>query len=121
METMYFILGMFTMVALAFVCVIVVGLLKIRKQEKQINDLKETVNYERNSLDRHLQDIFRSREDFERNVWDSIRNNMNDLDKQFDLIKKESNSYTDSRIDKLIDTYFEFKNINKSNKELIKG
>lgn len=118
---MYFILGMFTMVALAFVGVIVVGLLKIRKQEKQINELKETINYERNSLDRHLQDIFRTREDFQRDVWDVIRNNTNDLDKQFELVKKDSNSYTDSRIDKLIDTYFEYKNLNKGNKELIKG
>ena len=40
METMYFVLGMLSIVAVAFVAVVVWGLLKIRKQEDEIKLLK---------------------------------------------------------------------------------
>lgn len=121
METMYFILGILTMVALAFVGVLVVGLIKINKQERKIKDFEESVRFDREQFQRQFENIYRSQDDQNRSFWDHMRNAETGLEKQFETIKKESNSYTDSRIDKLIDTYFEVKNLNKNNKELIKG
>lgn len=122
METMYFILGMLAMVALAFVGVIVVGLVKINKQERKIKDLEESMRFDREEYQRRLENVYRSQEDQNRGFWDHMRNAETGLEKQFETIKKESNSYTDSRIDKLIDTYFEIKEIEKRNKkEIIKG
>ena len=136
METMYFVLGMLSIVAVAFVAVIVWGLLKIKKQESEIKMLNrmhednhrliysmvEDVN---RRIDRDIENInqilsINRREfldetkelnqQFSRRVEDiwtgfrDIRNEMVELSKSdVDLSK----SYTDSRIDKLIDTYFD--------------
>ena len=136
METMYFVLGMLSIVAVAFVAVVVWGLLKIRKQEDEIKLLKglnedthrlvyEVKNEIRQKIDRDIENIHqilsndrrefveetrRMSSNFDRRVDDvwtgfrDIRNEMVELSKSdVDLSK----SYTDSRIDKLIDTYFD--------------
>ena len=136
METMYFVLGMLSIVAVAFVAVVVWGLLKIRKQEDEIKLLKglnedthrlvyEVKNEIRQKIDRDIENIHqilsndrrefveetrRISSNFDRRVDDfwggfrDIRNEMVELSKSdVDLSK----SYTDSRIDKLIDTYFD--------------
>ena len=61
-------------------------------------------------------------------VFRHTTHHVNDLSRVVDDDRKEINqridnchSYIDSRIDKLIDTYFDIKNLNKNNKELIKG
>lgn len=136
METMYFVLGMLSIVAVVFVAVVVWGLLKIRKQEDEIKLLKglnedthrlvyEVKNEIRQKIDRDIENIHqilsndrrefveetrRMSSNFDRRVDDfwtgfrDIRNEMVELSKSdVDLSK----SYTDSRIDKLIDTYFD--------------
>ena len=107
METMYFVLGMLSIVAVAFVAVVVWGLLKIRKQETIIRDMMLRMD----EMPRQLHDEAREiNQNFSRRVEDiwitfrDIRNEMVELSKSdVDLSK----SYTDSRIDKLIDTYFD--------------
>lgn len=136
METMYFVLGMLSIVAVAFVAVIVWGLLKIKKQEDEIKMLHklnednhrliysmvEDVN---RRIDRDIENINqvistdrrefgeemrRMSSNFDRRVDDfwsgfrDIRNEMVELSKSDVELSK---SYTDSRIDKLIDTYFD--------------
>ena len=136
MESLYFVLGMLSIVAVAFVAVVVWGLLKIRKQEDEIKLLKglnedthrlvyEVKNEIRQKIDRDIENIHQilsnDRREFvdetkELNrqfsqqvvdIWTGfrdIRNEMVELSKSdVDLSK----SYTDSRIDKLIDTYFD--------------
>ena len=136
METMYFVLGMLSIVAVAFVAVVVWGLLKIRKQESEIKmlnrmnednhrliysmveDVNRRINIEIQNLDQvvsnnrreFLDETKELNQHFSRrleDVWTGfrdIRNEMVELSKSdVDLSK----SYTDSRIDKLIDTYFD--------------
>ena len=136
METMYFVLGMLSIVAVAFVAVVVWGLLKIRKQEDEIKLLKglnedthrliyEVKNEIRQKIDRDIENIHQilsnNRREFldetkELNqhfsrrledVWGVFRDIRNEV---VELSKSDvelSKSYTDSRIDKLIDTYFD--------------
>ena len=136
METMYFVLGMLSIFAVAFVAVVIWGLLKIKKQEDEIKMLhklnednhrliysmvedvnrriyKEVENFNQViSTDRREfgEEMRRMSSNFDRRVDDfwsgfrDIRNEMVELSKSdVDLSK----SYTDSRIDKLIDTYFD--------------
>ena len=136
METMYFVLGMLSIVAVAFVAVVVWGLLKIKKQESEIKmlnrmnedthrliysmveDVNRRINIEIQNLDQvvsnnrreFLDETRELNQTFSRRVEDiwagfrDIRNEMVELSKSdVDLSK----SYTDSRIDKLIDTYFD--------------
>ena len=133
---MYFVLGMLSIVAVAFVAVIVWGLLKIKKQESEIKmlnrmnednhrliysmveDVNRRINIEIQNLDQvvsnnrreFLDETKELNQQFSRRVEDiwtgfrDIRNEMVELSKSdVDLSK----SYTDSRIDKLIDTYFD--------------
>lgn len=136
METMYFVLGMLSIVAVAFVAVVVWGLLKIKKQESEIKmlnrmnednhrliysmveDVNRRINIEIQNLDqvvsnnrrefldetKELNQHFSRRLEDVWGVFRDIRNEMVELSKSdVDLSK----SYTDSRIDKLIDTYFD--------------
>ncbi len=59
-----------------------------------------------------------------RNIYDEIANRNNDIQKQLEYAlraiqesEEKSSRYTDKRIDKLIDTYFDI----KKNKDLLKG
>ena len=136
METMYFVLGMLSIVAVAFVAVIVWGLLKIKKQESEIKmlnrmhednhrliysmveDVHRKINKENENLTitmstdrrefldetRELNQTFSRRVEDIWGVFREIRNEMVELSKSDVELSK---SYTDSRIDKLIDTYFD--------------
>jgi len=146
METMYFVLGMLSIVAVAFVAVIVWGLLKIRKQESEIKmlnrmnednhrliysmveDVNRRINIEIQNLDqvvsnnrrefldetKELNQHFSRRLEDVWGVFRDIRNEMVELSKSDVELSK---SYTDSRIDKLIDTYFD---IVSAKKQIIK-
>ena len=104
---MYFVLGMLSIVAVAFVAVVVWGLLKIKNQQRSIEILQQRLD----EMPRQFYDETRNiTQTFDRRVDDfwsgfrDIRNEMVELSKSdVDLSK----SYTDSRIDKLIDTYFD--------------
>ena len=136
METMYFVLGMLSIVAVAFVAVVVWGLLKIKKQESEIKmlnrmhednhrliysmveDVNRRINIEIQNLDQvvsnnrreFLDETRELNQTFSRRVEDiwagfrDIRNEVVELSKSDVELSK---SYTDSRIDKLIDTYFD--------------
>ena len=128
METTYFVLGMLSVVALIFIGVITWGMFKINKQQTEIGNLKEDIQgllrtisqeieYTTRRIDSERQSIqsdFREYNDrFERQITDVWRS----TDTRIADSIKESNSYTDKRIDKLIDTYFDI----KKNKDLLKG
>ena len=128
METTYFVLGMLSVVALIFIGVIAWGMFKISKQQTEIGNLQEDIqglvrtitqeiDYTNRRMDTERQNIhseFRENNDrLERQLTDIWRG----MDTRFTDSIKESNSYTDKRIDKLIDTYFDI----KKNKDLLKG
>jgi len=128
METTYFVLGMLSVFALILIGVITWGLLMINKQQTQIKNLQEDIQglmrtistemeYTSRRIDNERQNIhseFREHNDrLERQITDIWRG----IDTQITDSVRESNSYTDKRIDKLIDTYFDI----KKNKDLLKG
>jgi hypothetical protein len=113
METMYFFLGVLTVVAAIVAGVITWGLLKIKNQQRSINILQQRLD----EMPRQFYDETRNiTQTFDRridDVWGSfrdIRNEMVELNKSDVELSK---SYTDSRIDKLIDTYFDMVGVKK--------
>lgn len=128
METTYFVLGMLSVVALIFIGVIAWGMFKINKQQTEIETLKENnqglvrtisteIDYTSRRIDserQYMQSEIREYNDrLERQLTDIWRG----MDTRISDSIKESSSYTDKRIDKLIDTYFDI----KKNKDLLKG
>lgn len=135
MEITFFVLGMLAIVVLAFAATTVVGLLRILKLTNRVNDLEMRLDREVDHLYRRIEDehteVWRQFENAGRDVTMVERTIMNQIDKtreeldhaigQLHRIDGELNEnarrYTDSRIDKLIDTYFDM----VGSKKLIKG
>ena len=131
METIMFTLGILAMVLVALITTLVVGIVKVMNHNKQIKNLYSQLN----DAERHIHDrISDDRRRMEQVIVDTHRDiNMVEgtLKNQIDQFHRtlsdtyDSNRrYIDSRIDKLIDTYFEHvgaKTPPKKNKELING
>lgn len=139
METTYFVLGMLSVVALIFIGVITWGMFKISKQQDQIGSLKEDIQGLLRTISQEIEYTTRRMDTERQNIHSEFRENNDRLERQLtdiwrgmdtqltDILRgmdtrvtdsiKESNSYTDKRIDKLIDTYFDI----KKNKDLLKG
>ena len=75
-------------------------------------------------------DTYEHQKEFQRELDQKFQNTHREMDERFGsvystmdvgrtAVVEQSKSYTDSRIDKLIDTYFEIKELNK--KQVIKG
>ena len=97
METMYFTFGVLAMIAVVLATVIVYSIVKVFKQEKQIEDIQKDIRWNFNDLSDRFRDTHR--------LIENSYTNSRDI----------SNAYTDMRIDKL-----EAKLTNKP-KQLIKG
>lgn len=128
METTYFVLGMLSVVALIFIGVIAWGMFKISKQQTEIGNLQEDIQGLVRTITQEIDYTNRRMDTEQQNIHSEFRENNDRLERQLtDIWRgidtrttdsiKESNSYTDKRIDKLIDTYFDVKN----NKDLLKG
>jgi len=89
METMYFILGMLSIVAAAFVAMIVWGLLKINKLTEELKTTHKQLNDDFNQIYRRISDVERQTK-FE----------VQEIYRQIDRHITECRSYTDSRFDK---------------------
>jgi len=124
METTYFVLGMLSVVALIFIGVIAWGMFKISKQQTEIKNLNEQITSVVRTISSEMEYTSRRIDSERRNMYDEIVNRNNDIQRQFEDVYRQlkecegnSNRYTDKRIDKLIDTYFDI----KKNKDLLKG
>lgn len=149
METLSFTLGILSVIIIAAVIVLVWGTVKVLKQGKQIDENNKwfqssidnvwrskeedrRVNYDRE--ERFTRELDKRFENFERMIHDEVKEinlKIEDVHRRIDEAYRQiyqtiddqnlqSKSYTDSRIDKLIDTYFEMKGIS-SKKQVIKG
>ena len=134
METLSFTLGILSVIIIAAVIVLVWGTVKVLKQGKQIEENNKwfqssiesiwrgkeedrRVNYEREErLHRESEKRFEDMTRVVDNNHNEVFRSMND---QITDSVTQSKSYTDSRVDKLIDTYFEMKGLNK--KQTING
>ena len=128
METTYFVLGMLSVVALIFIGVIAWGMVKISKQQTEIGSLQENIQGLFRTISQEIEDTTRRIDSERRYIQSEVREHNDRLERQFTDIWRsidtrimdsisESNSYTDKRIDKMIDTYFDV----KKNKDLLKG
>ena len=124
METTYFVLGMLSVFALIFIGVIALGMFKISKQQDQIGGLQDDIQGLMRTISQEIEYTTRRIDSERRNMYDEIVNRNNDIQRQFEDVYRQlkecednSNRYTDKRIDKLIDTYFDI----KKNKDLLNG
>lgn len=128
METTYFVLGMLSVVALIFIGVIAWGMFKISKQQTEIGSLQEDIQGLIRTISQEMDYTSRRIDSERQNIQSDFREYNDRLERQLTDIWRgidtrimdsvnESNSYTDKRIDKMIDTYFEV----KKNKDLLKG
>ena len=129
METTYFVLGILSVVALIFIGVIAWGMVKISKQQTEIGNLKEDIQGLVRTISQEIEDTTRRIDNERQYIQSEVRENNDRLERQLtDIWRgidtritdsiKESDSYTDKRIDKLIDTYFD---IVGAKKQVIKG
>lgn len=129
METTYFVLGMLSVVALIFIGVIAWGMVKISKQQTEIGSLQENIQGLVRTISQEIEDTTRRIDSERQYIQSEVRENNDRLERQLtDIWRgidtritdsiKESDSYTDKRIDKLIDTYFD---IVGAKKQVIKG
>lgn len=115
METMYFILGMLSIVAAAFVAVIVWGIVKITQMLKTIKSHEEWQSHQDRETNQRLSDLHR---DLDRRLDNMDRHAMETisaLQRELDSRVNDIYSYTDSRLDKLADKAL------KQEKQIIKG
>ncbi len=128
METTYFVLGMLSVFALILIGVITWGVLTINQQQTQIEELQQNIQGLMRTISTEMEYTSRRIDNERQNIHSDLREYNNrmesqasDIWRQIESTKKdtisESNSYTDKRIDKLIDTYFDI----KKNKDLLKG
>ena len=116
-----FALGVLAMIMVMLITVVVVGIVKVFKMNKQI---KESFTYI-HEIERHWSDRLNDTHRDINMVEGTLRNGMDHFERvvndQITDAVTQSNSYTDKRIDKLIDTYFEVQEATKQSKKLIKG
>ena len=105
METMYFVLGMLSIIAAAIIAVIVWGIVKINKLTFQMKATHEWIDNGTRDRDYNLQQVY---EKFK----ETDRQTSYELERVYNQIA-ECRSYTDSRIDKVLGT--------TGAKQLIKG
>jgi predicted PurR-regulated permease PerM len=116
METTYFVLGVLSMVGLIGIGLIVWGMLRINRQQTQIKHLQEDIQGLMRTISTEIEYTSRRIDNEKRNIYDEIANRNNDVQTQFEYVfrgmkecEENATRYTDKRIDKLIDAYFEVK------------
>ena len=138
METTAYVLGMLTITLVAMISVIVVGIVKIIKLQKHVKEINLNYYRDMDHIHRRIDDtnseIWRQFERagkdvtmVEQTLMNQINLNRQEMDRGFIMINEalsheieHGKRYTDSRIDKLIDTYFAMAKVNEK-KEILKG
>lgn len=96
METLSFTLGVLSVIIVAFIAVLVWGVVKVVKQEKQIKNMNDDFSRSIENIYRNITEnnnyAYRKFEDMDRHAHEQMKNYI-----------AESKSYTDSRIDKLLE------------------
>jgi predicted PurR-regulated permease PerM len=132
METTMFALGVLTMIMVIMITVVVIGIVKVFRMSKQITNLysyirdteqdlnNRDLSIER-SIDQRMSDMYRDINMIESTMHNGLEHATKAVNSQITDSVTQSASYTDKRIDKLIDTYFMVKEAEETNKKLIKG
>jgi hypothetical protein len=114
METIMFTLGVLSIILIALAALVIYGTVTVLKLKTETTEIWRRMH--ENHRDAHLH-YDRKFEDTQRDV-NMIEATMHN---QIQYASTQNNSYTDSRIDKLIDTYFMVKDAEQNTKKIIKG
>jgi len=107
METMYFVLGMLSIIAAAIVSVLVWGIVKISKQQQSLDHIKRMMEEAPRELNDRISMLYRDIDDRTSYVHRRIDELDANASREYERIYNEiaeARSYTDSRIDKVLST-----------------
>ena len=93
METTYFALGMLSMVAVIVITVIVVGLFKVMRLEKTVENLRVDSRDSVDSIHRRIDDVLNTKQRDLESIYNS-------LSKAIEDCNLDCKKYTDKRFDK---------------------
>ena len=100
MELQSFAIGIVTMVVFALAIITVLGVLKVTALAKNVLTLKRRLEDDERELSREINMV-------EQTLSNQIGHVQDNLHRVIENSERADRSYTDHRIDKLIDTYFE--------------
>jgi len=106
METTMFTVGVLSITLAALVATVVYGIVTVLKLKTETTEIWRRIDENRRDVHLHYD---RKLEDTHRDI-NMIEATMHN---QIQYATTQSKSYTDSRIDKLVDTYFEVQSIKK--------
>lgn len=116
METISFALGVGSVLGVLLGTLVVWLTLQVKKLKKEKNDLNVQINHLYQSLDSRITEVYRDIDGLNNNIFNRLENDVKDINHEI----KQTKSYIDSRIDKLIDTYFEYNpQLNKQSKKQV--
>ena len=132
METISFALGVASVLVVLLGTVTVWVTLRVKKIIKEnlhlenvINNLEQAISRRFENLEHHYSDEIKEINDTINvrtdGVYIRIKEETVSLERHMDYMLETSKKYTDSRIDKLVDAYFEQKEILSKTKQIIKG
>ena len=110
MELQSFAIGIVTMVVFALAIITVLGILKVTSLAKSLVTINRRLEDDERELSREINMV-------EQTVMNQIGHVNDSLHRHIDESQRSDRSYTDHRIDKLIDTYFEH---NSAKKQVLK-
>ena len=100
MELQSFAIGIVTMVVFALAVVTIIGILKVTRMATDLLALKRRLDDSERELSRDINMV-------DATLMNQLNHTERNLNDTIDATQRQLVSYTDKRIDKLIDTYFE--------------
>lgn len=90
METLSFAFGVLTMIGVAITAVVVLGIVKVFKMEKELQEQQRCYNLDYQALHQRIS-----------NEWETLHRTIVDDRREMNQRVDQLNSYVDSRLDKL--------------------
>ena len=103
-----FVIGILTVVVMIVAVTAVLGLLKAIRLSAEVLGLKQRLTDDERELSREINMI-------EKTLSNQINHIDDGMHRGMDEMYRQGTAYTDKRIDKLIDTYFDFEKFKKKN------
>lgn len=107
MELFYFTLGVLSVFALIIFVVLILGMFRVSKIQKELLELKDTYRWDFDRSNRYLDDIRKDNDLNIQNIYQNLSEREKDLYTEIKKSFDDSTSYTDKRIDKAILQYKE--------------
>jgi predicted Holliday junction resolvase-like endonuclease len=113
MELQSFAIGIVTMVVFALAIITVIGILKVTRMAAELLTLKRRVEDDERELSREINMV-------DQTLQNQLEHRIDNVYQAMENVGRTQSAYTDRRIDKLIDTYFDIENAKKINKTILK-